>query len=464
MKVAAGPQGWQLLRNGKPYFVQGACVWGENVRMDELAEAGANSARTYSTKHARWTLDAAQKRGLTVMVGFECMGEHHGWFSYSDQADLNKQRDRLRGFVRQFKNHPAVLAWAIGNEVEQNIDDPTHLPTMWAELNNLAKICKEIDPNHPTAIILAGVNEEKLAMVGKLCPDVDLVCINTYGSLKGLSDKLDKLNWQRPYIVTEFGAVGWWEAEKTSWGAPIEITSTQKARLYLDSYQHGVLKDKRRCLGSYVFFWDPKQEATATWFGMFLPTGERVGTIDAMTQAWSHKWPRNRSPEIKTLEFIGGKDHYLPGDTIQVKLAASDPNRDTLGASWRITEESPPFTPDNSYETVPRNINEHSIQPRPDGADFPAPKNPGGYRIFAFVYDGHGNAATGNLCFYVDPPASAPTPTPAAASGPTPATDLLPEAKPAPDPKPDPKPDPRPEPKPDPKPDPTPTKARGLSF
>ena len=58
---------------------------------------------------------------------------------------------------------------------------------------------------------------------------------------------------------------------------------------------------------------------------------------------------------------------------------------------------------------------EHSIMPQDDGAQFPAPTKPGAYRIFVFVYDGNGNAATGNLCFFVDatPPAPSPTPAPA---------------------------------------------------
>ena len=413
VRLEQTPKGWRMLRDGSPYFVKGACVWGENVRLSDLKDAGANSLRTYHSKYARWTLDAAQRRGMTVMLGYEISGHHEG-FSYLDPGDVKRQRERYLEFVRKYKNHPALLVWAIGNEVEQNVQ-PEFAEAMWKELNELARLTKEIDPNHPTAIVLAGAPDEKLQAVREWCPDVDLICINSYKGLRDLPEHLAKNDWKKPYLITEFGAVGWWEAPVTEWGAPIEMTSTEKAKEYLTAYQRGILRDRQHCLGSYVFFWEPKQEATSTWFGLFLSGGERLEMIDVMTQAWSGRKPRNRSPQITTLEFAGGKDHYFPGDLVEVKLAASDPGRDPMGVSWRIMEESPPFTPENGYQSVPRALLEHSIMPLDDGAQFPAPAKPGAYRIFVFVYDGNGNAATGNLCFFVDAiaPAPSPTPTPA---------------------------------------------------
>ena len=58
VRIEQTPKGWRLLRDGLPYFVKGACVWGENVRASDLKDAGANSLRTYHSKYARWTLDA----------------------------------------------------------------------------------------------------------------------------------------------------------------------------------------------------------------------------------------------------------------------------------------------------------------------------------------------------------------------------------------------------------------------
>jgi len=423
VKIEQTAKGWKLMRNGAPYFAKGACVWGENVKMDELKAAGANSVRTYSSKFARWTLDAAQARGMTVFLGYEVSGEHG--FSYLNETDVNAQRERFRAFVKRYKDHPALLIWGIGNEVEQGIENPDHLEPMWKELNQLARICKDIDPSHPTAIVLAAPKPEKLAAVRQWCPDVDLVCFNIYGSLRNIKEHLDQQNWQKPYMVTEFGAYGWWEAEQTPWDAPIEQTSTEKAREYLLSYQRGIEHDKARCLGSYVFFWQPKQEATATWFGMFLESGNRLEAVDAMTKAWTGKYPADRCPQIKSLSFVNNKNRYLPGEPIQVKVAASDPEHDPLGIAWRISEEAPPFTTGNSYEIAPRILSERLVTYLPDGAEFAAPNQPGAYRVFVYLYDGHG-AATGNLCFHVDKPQLPPPPV-AAQANPAPAQEACPD-------------------------------------
>lgn len=402
--VQKTPRGGTLLRGGWPYFVRGACVWGENVRFDELRAAGANSVRTYHSKYARWTLDAAARRGMTALLGFEINSENQG-FSYLNETDVRHQREAYLTYVRKYKDHPALLGWAIGNEVEMGVVDPLHLEAMWKELNTLARLTKQADPHHPTAIILAGATEEKLNAMEKWCPDVDLICFNTYGGLRDLKGLLDRRKWTRPYLVTEFGMSGWWEAPVTKWGAPIEGTSTEKAREYLAAYRRGVLGDRDRCVGSYVFFWDSKQEATATWFGMFLPGGERLEMIDAMTQAWSRKHPADRCPQIRNLEFATPQNQFHPGELIRVKLAVTDPENQPLGVAWRIFEEAPAFTQANGYETVPRGLKDQIITPLDDGAVFSAP-GPGAWRIFVFIYDGAGNAATGNLCFHVANPES----------------------------------------------------------
>ena len=58
--------GWQLQRDGKPFFVKGA---GGTERLDLLAAAGANSVRTWGGDNLTPLLDEAQKNGLTVTVG-----------------------------------------------------------------------------------------------------------------------------------------------------------------------------------------------------------------------------------------------------------------------------------------------------------------------------------------------------------------------------------------------------------
>lgn len=106
--------GQGLLRGGKPYFVKGA---GGTTRLADLAGRGANSLRTWATEGLGEILDEAEKLGLTVSAGLwlepEC-----GWFSYHKAEDCARQTERVMKEIRKFRDHPALLAWGLGNEAE----------------------------------------------------------------------------------------------------------------------------------------------------------------------------------------------------------------------------------------------------------------------------------------------------------------------------------------------------------
>jgi hypothetical protein len=128
VKVEKTDNGWRLLRDGVPYFVKGACVWGHEdykifAPMSELAAAGANSARTYHEKDAQSTLDRAEKLGLTVTLGFDILPARSG-ADFGDAQTIAKLEERLRAYVNKYKSHPALLAWGIGNEVEHMRHEP----------------------------------------------------------------------------------------------------------------------------------------------------------------------------------------------------------------------------------------------------------------------------------------------------------------------------------------------------
>jgi endo-1,4-beta-mannosidase len=53
-----------------------------------------------------------------------------------------------------YRNHPALLAWGLGNEVE---GDGTNV-AFWQQLDRLALLVKELDPAHPTFTAAAGMD------------------------------------------------------------------------------------------------------------------------------------------------------------------------------------------------------------------------------------------------------------------------------------------------------------------
>ena len=67
-------EGFQLLRNGKPYYVKGA---GGTEYLSLLKSIGGNSIRTWSTGGAQKILDDAYANGISVCIGLWVGHERH---------------------------------------------------------------------------------------------------------------------------------------------------------------------------------------------------------------------------------------------------------------------------------------------------------------------------------------------------------------------------------------------------
>ncbi|MCB9867865.1 MAG: hypothetical protein H6816_14665 [Phycisphaerales bacterium] len=399
VSVEKTADGFRLRRDGKPYVIRGV---GGRGRLDELVAAGGNSVRTWNANHLEGTLDEAEKRGLSVTVGLWLGHERHG-FDYSDPKQVAADKERAREAVMRFKDHPAVLMWGIGNEMEANGQNPK----VWAAINDIARMIKELDPNHPTMTVIAGTGDGKVGEFVKHCPDIDVLGVNGYGDLAYIPRELKAQGLDRPYVVTEFGPTGWWQVEKTSWGAEREPTSTEKAETYLAGYQTAVLDQPDRCLGAYAFLWGNKQEHTHTWFGMFLPTGERTAAVDVMTKVWTGDWPKNRCPAITDLRVQQATHDrpsaplpeaiYPPGTPLIAKVEAKDPDDDPLTITWDLRPESTDKRSGGDPEQAPAPLPDAIVKARRNVVRVNLPEQAGAYRLFVYVTDGHNNAATANI-------------------------------------------------------------------
>ena len=216
--LAQTDDGYTILRNGEPYFIKGA---GGRTRLALLAKSGANSLRTWGTDNAKAILDEAHKHGLTVMLGLRLGHERHG-FDYSDKDAVAKQKAEVRKQVLKYKDHPALLAWGIGNEVDLFYTNKD----VWFAVQDIAAMIKKLDPNHLITTVTAGIDKKKLELVLTRVPDIDYLSINIYGGLESLPQDLMDMGYDGPYVVTEWGPTGHWQVERTDWDVPIEQTST----------------------------------------------------------------------------------------------------------------------------------------------------------------------------------------------------------------------------------------------
>ena len=390
VELRSTEDGWQLLRGGEPYFIKGA---GGTGSLEKLAAAGANSVRTWGADDIGPLLDEAHALGLTVTVGIWLGHERHG-FDYNDETQVREQLERAREAVLRYKDHPAVLLWGIGNEMEgfENGDNPA----IWKAVNDVAAMVKELDPHHPTMGVTTFVHGERIEFLHKRSPAIDIHGVNAYGGASIVAEHLCEGGATKPFVLTEFGPVGSWEMPKTEWGAPYEQTSTDKAKFYKQSYEQGILAEPGFALGSYAFLWASKMEATETWFGMFLEDGAKTGAVDVMTEVWSGSRPEDLSPNVEPLS-IEGNAQVDPGAEIIVKSDAEDPEGSELSVHWVLRPEAAEYATGGDFRPNLAEIDGVIIESSVEGARLRMPDEPGPYRLFLYVYDAAGNAATANM-------------------------------------------------------------------
>ena len=387
----------QLLRNGQPYFIRGG--GGNEQAMKSIAAAGGNSLRLWGDDHLGEALEAAQQAGVTITAGI-WLGQVRQGFDWSNADSLAKQREHVRATVLKYKDHPALLVWALGNEME---DAQGRNEAVWTGINNLATLVHELDPHHPAMTVIAEVGGEKVKNLHRLCPAIDIVGINSYAGAVSVGERYKKFGGTKPYILTEYGPAGAWETAKDALGAYPEATSTAKAGAYRAAYEKAVLHEPGVCLGSYAFLWGQKQEVTATWFSMFTGDGARLAAVDALTELWTGKAPANRCPEMISLKLEGAATG-APGGIFHAKLAVSDRENDALKVTWLLQRDSGQLGTGGDREQVPPTFPEAIMCGNATGAEVRLPQDGGLYRLFATVRDDHGGAAVGNVVLRVNAP------------------------------------------------------------
>ncbi len=400
---------WQLYVDDEPFYIHGAGL--EFGDIAKLAEHGANSFRTWRTDNGQMTgmqvLDAAHAHGLYVTMGLDIAREREGQgrgvfgFDYDNAEAVAAQLEAVRQEVLLYKDHPALLMWGIGNELNLGSTNPA----VWNAVNGIAEMIHAVDPNHPTTTMLAGISLELVRDIKERAPDLDLLSVQSYAAIVNLPADLEAAGWDGPYMVTEWGATGHWEVATTSWGAPIENNSSAKADFYRERYEIAIASDTVQCLGSYVFLWGQKQERTPTWYGLFLETGEKTEPVDVMHHIWNDAFPSNQAPRLQAMVLDSldamSSIHLAAGQAYFAEVAVTDPEGDSLAYNWEVRPESTSQGHGGDDEEVPELLTTLIAEPMSHRISLTAPDESGAYRLFVYIRDGQGSAAHGNIPFLV---------------------------------------------------------------
>ncbi len=378
-----------LLRNNKPFLIRGA---GGNGSLELLAKAGGNAIRTWGVgPETTKILDDAHQLNIAVAVGIWLGHQRHG-FDYADPIQVQKQQDMARQTVLKYKDHPAVLIWGVGNEMEGF--EKGNDPNVWNAVCEIATMIKELDPNHPIMTTTADIGGGRIAGVNS-CDAIDIHGINSYGGAPSLPTRYPDNGGRKPVILTEFGPPGTWEVGRNDFGATLELSSTEKSNHYRDVWKN-VIQTDPLFLGGFAFTWGAKVEATTTWFGMFLPDGPRLASVDTMAELWGRPFA-NKVPVIEQGLQIEGSNRVAPNATITATWKVTDPEQETLQTTWTLRREALTYITGGDAQAIPMDFPNAIKNKSTQKAQINMPAGHGIYRLYATVRDSNNGGATASI-------------------------------------------------------------------
>jgi hypothetical protein len=160
-----------------------------------MAQMNANTIKTYDP----FEMSAA---GMALMDSIHAAGMKVIITVLSANSQLNSN---YLAAVDYFKNHPAVLMWAVGNEI--NLNTLYGAPSLTSAINSVRTIVGEIharDPHHPVAVSWGDIpsQQEYTALSA-----ADLWLLNLYPELD-IQNKF--IEWRmfspKPILIGEYGA------------------------------------------------------------------------------------------------------------------------------------------------------------------------------------------------------------------------------------------------------------------
>ncbi len=384
---------WSLLVDGKPFVVKGVTfgydkdIENYDTYFKDLQFLGVNTIRLWGTnENTEKLLNAAQAYGIKVMIGIWMRHGRPGMedddsFNYlEDKAGMEDMYNNALKTVEKYYNHPALLTWAVGNEVYLNMATDAEKEAYSKLLERIGKNIKKIDPNHPVTSVEAWTYG--LDWWQKWVPSIDIYGLNSYGAgANYLAAELEKRGIDKPYIVTEFGVTGEWDIKNKKNGIEIEPSDTEKYDAIAKGYQDWI-KNKPTCLGVYVFHYANGNDFGTPWF-MTHHNGMLRPQYWAIREAYTGQKPINNVPKIETFQL---PDSDIKSETwVPITLKVSDMENDSLTVSFYYNQRTGGRKRRNQ-------INKLNFRGTlANGFEIQLPKENGAIKIYVNVKDSYNN-------------------------------------------------------------------------
>lgn len=384
---------WILQVDGNPFKVKGVTFgYDKDVNnydsyFKDLKFLGVNTIRLWATnENTSKLLDVAQAYDVKVMIG---IWMRHGRPGMEDDDRFNYLEDgegketmyeNAMAVVNRYKDHPAVLMWAIGNEVYLNTATDEEKVAYSKLLERICSDIKKNDNTHPIASVEAWTFG--MDWWQQYVPSIDIYGLNSYGpGANYLSSEMEKKNIDKPYIITEFGVTGEWDIKEEKNGIKKEPSDQEKYNAITNGYNEWI-KNKSNCLGVYIFHYSSGNSFISPWLfthhnGMYRPQ------YWAVRNAYTGAEPMNKVPEIHSFELT---DAEVESESwVNVNLDVSDTEGEALEVDFYYNQR---------MGSRKRRDQINKLESRGDlssGFKIKMPKEDGLVKIYVLVNDTYNN-------------------------------------------------------------------------
>ncbi len=210
-------KGAQILLNEKLLFLRGISIHEENplrggrafndadalLLLSWAKELGCNFVRLAHYPHNEYMVRMAEKMGIMVWEEIPV----YWTIDFESETVLSKAKQQLGDLIYRDKNRAATIIWSVANET----------PVSGARNNFLKSLIKHARTLDPTRLISAALethndpaNPEVSVVNDTIGAILDIISINQYqgwygGSLEKAPDKVWRIEFNKPFFVSEFG-------------------------------------------------------------------------------------------------------------------------------------------------------------------------------------------------------------------------------------------------------------------
>jgi hypothetical protein len=396
--VSGNYPAFELKTGGSPFYIKGVAYNVNQDWRDEkepltrkkleqdfalINQMGANTIRRYGGNiYDDNVLNIANENHLKVLYGF--------WFDQDKNyiTDIDKIKDyeeEVLTAVNKYKSHPALMGWALGNEVwgllKHHYGQP-YLTLIRKEyvlfIEQLAQKIHQADPLHPVFTVAENSKDlsSEFNAYFKGAPSIDVIGINSYydEQISTLPNVQYMFDTSRPYLVSEYGPNGYWDGYFSTLnenGRLIENAGNEKAALYAHRWSTYIDGKKGLNVGGIAYTWQDRKEGTATWFGLTDYKGRLKPAYYALKEKWTGI---KASQPVKDVFIYSPPEKLIGGLQATFYAITENLNSTELNYEWKLCSE----------EILEYKL---ALQTEEGGkrVSFTIPKNVEGLRLYLFV-------------------------------------------------------------------------------